>query len=132
MKKRRVLFIGILVILISSIFIFYCGKTTDVYIGVIGDTDATGVNIQLKINEKLVWNNDILSGLNNYTKISERFKFGYNTIEVLSKDSNLLVSKRIFISINQHIVIEYITPFASVAKKEALRIEIRNGKFSYE
>ena len=103
-----------------------------VYIGSMGDTDKYGVDIMLKINNVVVWENNIHSGLNNYTKLQEKFKFGYNTIEVISKNKNLLLKKVLFVSINQHIVIEYIPPSASSVGKKEVSIKIRSGKFYYE
>lgn len=97
-----------------------------------GDTDKYGVDIMLKINNVVVWENNIHSGLHNYTELRERFKFGYNTIEVISKNKNLLLKKVVFVSINQHIVIEYIPPSASSVGKMGVSIEIRSGKFYYE
>jgi hypothetical protein len=38
----------------------------------------------------------------------------------------------VFISINQHIVIEYFSPLTSSVNQEGLRIEVRSGKFHYE
>ena len=132
MKKKRILFGGILLLIGTLIFIFYQGKTVSVYIGSMGDTDKYGVDIMLKINNVIVWENNIHSGLNNYTELRERFKFGYNTIEVISKNKNLLLKKVVFVSINEHIVIEYIPPSASSVGKKGVSIEIRSGKFYYE
>jgi len=131
-KKKRILFAGILLLICSSIFIFYQGKTVNVYIGVANEYHSNGVNILLKINNVMVWENKIYSGLNNYTKFCESFKFGYNTIEVTSKNRNLLVKKVVFVSINQHIVIEYFPPSTSSGSKELISVEIRSGKFYYE
>jgi len=123
---------GVLLIIGAAILIIYRGKSIDIYIGSIGDTDINGVDIQLKINNKMVWENNIHSGLNNYAKLHHNLKFGYNAIEVLSKNKNLLIKKNVFVLTNQHIVIEYIPAQNSSKHSEGLGIEIRNGEFRYE
>ena len=132
MKKKRILFGAILLLICTSIFIFYQGKTVSVYIGVANESHSNGVDILLKINNVMVWENKIYSGLNNYTELRERFKYGYNTIEVISKNRNLIIKKVVFVSINQHIVIEYFPPLTNSGTKELISVEIRSGKFYYE
>ncbi len=131
MKKKN-LIVGILILLCISTFIFYRGKTVSVYIGVANESPLNGVDISLKINNVMVWQNNIHSGLNNYTALQESFKFGYNTIEVISKNRNLQVKKEVFVSINQYIVIEYFSPRTSLGNKDEILVEIRSGKFYYE
>ena len=86
----------------------------------------------VKINDKNVWEGNIHSGLFNYTNIKEKFKIGYNTIEVISKKKNIVAKKRVFISFNQHIVIEFMPIHRLVRDKPEFEIWIRRGKFYYE
>ncbi|MES2214511.1 MAG: HslU--HslV peptidase proteolytic subunit [Pseudomonadota bacterium] len=97
---------AVLLIIGAVILIVYRGKSIDIYIGSIGDTDINGVDIQLKINNKTVWENNIHSGLNNYTKLHHNLKFGYNAIEVLSKNKDLLIKKNVFILTGNGDVVE--------------------------
>jgi len=132
MKKKTLLFLVIFLLLSSLIVIYYQGKIVDVYIGSTGDTDIDGIDMFVKINDKNVWEGNIHSGLFNYTKIKKKFKIGYNTIEVISKKKNIVARKRVFISFNQHIVIEFMPIHPLVRDKPEFEIWIRRGEFYYE
>jgi hypothetical protein len=51
---------------------------------------------------------------------------------VISKKKNIVAKKRVFISFNQHIVIEFMPIHLLVRDKPEFEIWIRRGKFYYE
>ena len=132
MKRRTYFITGILLIAAALAYIFYQGKTVNIYVGSTGENTSGGVDIILKVNSRKVWDGNISAGLMNYKKIPERFQWGYNTIEIISKNKKLTVKKEVFIQFNQHIVVEYMPVYKSIRDKATFEIWVRSGSFYYE
>ncbi len=106
--KKRILRI-LITIAIISIFAFGIRIDRDIYIGNSSFVcKGGGVDFQMKINDRLVFDDTIHYNPFDYIKIKEKLRLGRHKITITSKKAEINQSTSIFLFVNQYIVVEFI------------------------
>lgn len=96
----------ILFILLISIFCFI-KFNTNIYVGNYS-YDPYSIDIQLKIDNKLILNDTLVSSPFFPVIVKEKLRYGFHKVEISSQNANIKQESKLFLLPNQHISIEFL------------------------
>ncbi len=117
--KRKLL----ILIVVIFILVFYFSKTdTNIYIGNYSYKNCK-IDIQVKIDEKLILDDTLLSSPFFPTIVNKRLRYGYHVINVYSQKTNVEQENKIFLLPNQHICIEFLASDTLCVEDDIIHID---------
>jgi hypothetical protein len=102
-KKKKILLCAIVALFVIFSFI---KRNISIYAGDFS-WDACSIDIQLKIDDKLIFNDSLYSHPYIPVILKEKLKYGFHKINVSSKKANVNQEKTVLLLPNQYIYIEF-------------------------
>jgi hypothetical protein len=102
--KKRILLYTIIALLIIFAFVKI---NTKIYVGNYSYNGRVGIDIQLKIDDKLILNDSLYNSPFFPTVLTENLKYGFHKIKVSSKRADINQEETVFLLPNQYIHIEF-------------------------
>ena len=128
MKKKVVVIISLLVLVV----LVFKKNETDLYIGIASTAQFSSLDFEVKIDDKVVFNDTIYYRPKGYFNVKERLRIGFHKIEISSIRALLTKKKHVFIFFNQHIVIEFYGKIPLLNDKPFFDVWVRFNPFYYE
>ncbi|MFR2069040.1 MAG: hypothetical protein ACLS4S_02130 [Bacteroides nordii] len=130
MKKNIVIkLLGILFILFLLV-LFFVKFSTNIYIGDYSYSPMV-IDVQLKIDDKLVFDDSLHSSPFFPTILNEKLRYGVHKVNVSSKKAGIDQESRVLIFPNQHIFLEFLgADTLDLGKEDLVRydsIEVSSG-----
>jgi hypothetical protein len=104
LMKKRILLCVIIALLVIFAFIKI---NTNIYVGDYSYNTRIGIDVQLKIDDKLILNDSLKTGLYPTTFLSKKMRYGFHKINVSSIIADVNQEKTIFLLPNQFIYVEF-------------------------
>lgn len=132
MKKKRYGFIVLIVVTAFLLFLFSTKQNYQMYIGCTGIFPGNGIDVVLRINEKIVFEDTINYHSFNYSEVNVRLRPGFNRVEVISNGAQIKKEYKIFLLLFQHIIIEFYPPTEFIREHPEITIRTSFNPFYYQ
>lgn len=130
---RRKTISWIVILFIASFFLFGIKYETVLYIGMSSPTlDGYSIDVEVKIDGKLVLNDSINNNPYKYNTLKKELKIGVRRVEISSVKANVHTIKEIFVLPNQFILLEFLPRLRSEGEEPEFFITNGFKPFRYE
>ncbi|MEN5193218.1 hypothetical protein [Sphingobacterium faecium] len=130
---RRKTISWIVILFIASFFLFGIKYETVLYIGMSSPTlDGYSIDVEVKIDGKLVLNDSINNNPYKYNTLKKELKIGVRRVEISSVKANVHTIKEIFVLPNQFILLEFLPRLRSEGEEPEFFIMNGFKPFRYE
>lgn len=121
-----------LALLLVLVLLLIRKRETDFYIGLTGTSQYDVIDIEVRLNDKLIFDDSVYYHPHGYRNVGEKLRMGFHKIHVSSEKAAIETEKKIFLILNHHVVIEFYGEMEYIRDRPKFDIRVNSNPFYYE